>query len=102
MMLLARTNHAAGVAKNMAFIARNSGPVAKGFSVDVKLHALGDGALYLSCNWYPFPPNAPEIGDFGKKLYAVVAPVFEAALESQLKIKSADMATSAPAERHTA
>ncbi len=75
------------VAKNSRVIARSSGPVAKGFSVEVTLHDLGNGVTYMSFNWHPFQPTDAEIDSFGKEYDAILAPVFAVALGKKLPLQ---------------
>jgi len=69
--------------KNSRVIMRSSGSVANGFSVEVKLHALGKRSMYMSFDWQPFQPTDAEIDSFGEEYDAILAPVFAAALGSK-------------------
>lgn len=62
---------------------RSSGSVGSGFSVEVKLHALGNRCMYMSFDWKPFQPTDAEIEGFGEEYDAILAPVFAAALGSK-------------------
>ena len=66
-------------AKKGRVIMRSSGFVANGFSVEVKLHALGNRCMYMSFDWKPFQPTDAEIDSFGEEYDAILAPVFAAA-----------------------
>jgi hypothetical protein len=62
---------------------RSSGSVANGFSVEVKLHDIGQGNMYMSFEWHPSQPTDAEIEGFGEEYDAILAPVFAAALGSK-------------------
>lgn len=70
-------------AKKGRVIMRSSGSTATGFSVEVKLHDLGNRCMYMSFDWKPFQPTDAEIDGFGEEYDAILAPVFAAALGSK-------------------
>lgn len=62
---------------------RSSGSVGSGFSVEVKLHALGRRGMCMSFDWKPFQPTDAEIEGLGEEYNAILAPIFAAALGSK-------------------
>lgn len=70
-------------AKKGHVIMRSSGSVGSGFSVEVKLYALGGRDMYMSFDWQPFQPTDAEIEGFGEEYDAILAPVFATAFGSK-------------------
>ena len=75
-------------AKKGRVIMRSSGSVGNGFSVEVKLHALGRRDMYMSFDWQPFQPTDAEIEGFGEEYDAILAPIFAAALGSKFPLQT--------------
>lgn len=63
-------------AKERRVIMRSSGSVANGFSVEVKLHDIGQGNMYMSFEWHPSQPTDEEIKSFGEEYDAILWPIF--------------------------
>ncbi len=47
-----------------------------GFSVEVKLHDIGQGNMYMSFEWQPTQPTDEQIDGFGEEYDAILSPIF--------------------------